>query len=161
MATKRICYTRPDGGVSVVIPAPEFVVQFATEAEAVAAILAKDVPAGAANVAVRDVADLPNTRRFRNTWRQAGAVTPTVDLPLARIQRMNEVRAGRAPKLVKSDVDFVRAMETGNTTLQTSLKDYRQKLRNLPATEQPNVDAITTPDTLAAWNPAWPVDPSP
>ena len=160
MGTKRIVYTRPDGGVSVVGVSPEYLARFPTEADALAALRPIVVPPGATNVTEVGLTALPSTRRFRNAWRQVGAVAPQVDMPLARIQRMGEVRVERAPKLTKSDVEFLRAQETGNTTLQASLKDYRQRLRDLPATERPTVDAIATPETLAAWNPAWPIDPA-
>lgn len=102
----------------------------------------------------------PIVRRFRNCWRRTGAVPPAVDMPLARAQRMNEVRAERSPKLEKADRDRRVAIDQGDLVLEAKLKDYAQKLRDLPATEQPNVDASTTPEQLDAWRPTWPVDPA-
>jgi len=78
----------------------------------------------------------------------------------ARTQRMNEVRVVRTLKLAKSDVDFLRAQEKADVVMQDKLKTYRQSLRDLPATEQPNADACTTPEALAAWGPTWPTDPA-
>jgi len=99
------------------------------------------------------------TRRFRGAWRQSGPTMPFVDMPLARTQRMNEIRAERTPRLEKSDVDLLRAQETADVVTQNNLKTYRQKLRDVPQVGQPNVDAITTPEALAAWEPTWPVSP--
>ena len=115
----------------------------------------------AAAVTIVEVAALPNTRRFRDCWRRIGASLPTVDMPLARAQRMNEVRSGRVPKLAKVDLDILRAEDTSGTSLLGRLRTYRQALRDVPQVAQPSVDAITAPDALAAWVPTWPVDPAP
>lgn len=160
MTSVRIIYTRLDGGVNVVCPTDEYLSQFPTEAEGAAAVIAKDVPPDATSIRVCDKADVPSSRRFRNCWRRIGPGLPQVDMPLARVQRMNETREGRAPKLTKSDVDFLRAQESGNTDLQTQLKTYRQALRDLPQTSQVSVDACATPEQLETWAPTWPADPA-
>lgn len=184
---KRIVYTAPNGSVAVVCPAPGLVMEFhrvgkATgdlvwtgpavetpgafmplldaEAAAVAFVLGKDIPPGAMDIRVCEQGDLLVSRRFRTCWRRSGMAIPIVDMPLARTQRMNEVRQERQPRLEKSDVDLLRAQEKVDVVMQDKLKTYRQGLRDLPATEQPNVDALTTPELLVAWKPAWPVDPA-
>lgn len=77
---KCIVYTRPDGGVSVIHPAPQ--ARFADEAEDefIARIMAKDVPADAKHVCVCDHAELPD-RAHRNAWRQNGKGPPVVGAP--------------------------------------------------------------------------------
>ena len=60
--TQRIIYPTDDGGVAIVIPAPE-----ALEAMTIEEIAAKDVPAGKPYKIV-DVADIPSDRTFRNAW---------------------------------------------------------------------------------------------
>jgi hypothetical protein len=60
--TKRIIYQIDDGGVAIVIPAPE-VLEIMTIEE----IAAKDVPAGKPFKIV-DIADVPADRTFRNAW---------------------------------------------------------------------------------------------
>jgi hypothetical protein len=60
--TKRIIYQIDDGGVAIVIPAPE-VLEIMTIEE----IAAKDVPAGKPFKIV-DTADVPADRTFRNAW---------------------------------------------------------------------------------------------
>lgn len=58
--TKRIIYPNDQGGVSIVIPAPECKLT-------IEEIAAKDVPAGKPYQIV-DVADIPSDRTFRDAW---------------------------------------------------------------------------------------------
>lgn len=102
---RRIAYTRPDGGVSVVHPCisagdpPEM-----TEEEALARALAKDVPANAQNVTVIEPTALPSDRSKRYAWRiLAGVIVvdPTVPEPepvrkARRIQELKDIRKTRA-----------------------------------------------------------------
>ena len=57
---QRIIYPTDDGGVAVIIPAPECGLT-------IEEIAAKDVPAGKAYKIV-DVADIQTDRTFRNSW---------------------------------------------------------------------------------------------
>jgi hypothetical protein len=57
---KRIIYPNDEGGVAVIIPAPECGLT-------IEEIAAKDVPAGKPYKIV-DVADIPSDRTFRNAW---------------------------------------------------------------------------------------------
>jgi hypothetical protein len=57
---QRIIYPTDDGGVAVIIPAPECELT-------IEEIAAKDVPAGKPYKIV-DVADIPTDRTFRNSW---------------------------------------------------------------------------------------------
>jgi len=59
---KRIIYPNDEGGVSIIIPAPE-----ALETMTIEEIAAKDVPAGKPFKIV-DVSDIPSDRTFRNAW---------------------------------------------------------------------------------------------
>lgn len=58
--TKRIVYNTEDGGVAIVIPAPNCGLTLEE-------IAAKDVPAGVP-YKIMDVADLPADRTFRDAW---------------------------------------------------------------------------------------------
>ena len=60
----RIIYPNDDGGVSIIIPAPEWL---AEEGNTIEKLAAKDVPAGKPFKIV-DVADIPTDRTFRNAW---------------------------------------------------------------------------------------------
>ena len=57
---KRIVYPTPEGGVAVIIPAPECGLT-------IEEIAAKDVPAGK-QFEIVDVSDIPEDRTFRNAW---------------------------------------------------------------------------------------------
>lgn len=57
---KRIIYQREDGGVAVIVPAPECGLTVEEIAE-------KDVPSGKPYKIV-DVADIPSDRTFRDAW---------------------------------------------------------------------------------------------
>ena len=59
---KRIIYPTDDGGVAVIIPAPEFL-----ETHTIEELAAKDVPDGKAYQII-DEADVPSNRTFRNAW---------------------------------------------------------------------------------------------
>jgi len=58
----RIIYPNDEGGVSIIIPAPE-----ALETMTIEEIAAKDVPAGKP-FKIADVSDIPSDRTFRNAW---------------------------------------------------------------------------------------------
>jgi hypothetical protein len=59
---QRIIYPTDDGGVAVIVPSNEYLVEHTIEE-----IAAKDVPAGKPYKIV-DVADIPTDRTFRNAW---------------------------------------------------------------------------------------------
>jgi hypothetical protein len=59
---QRIIYPNDDGGVSILIPTPEYLVDHTIEE-----LATKDVPAGKPYKIV-DVADIPSDRTFRNAW---------------------------------------------------------------------------------------------
>ena len=57
---QRIIYPNDEGGVAIIVPAPECGLT-------IEEIAAKDVPAGKPYKIV-DVADIPTDRTFRNAW---------------------------------------------------------------------------------------------
>jgi len=63
--TQVIIFPNDEGGVSVIIPAPE-----ALETMTIEEIADKDVPAGKPYKII-DTADVPTDRTFRNAWEYA------------------------------------------------------------------------------------------
>jgi hypothetical protein len=63
--TQRIIYPNDDGGVSILIPTPEYLAEHTIEE-----LAAKDVPAGKPYKIV-DVSEIPEDRTFRNAWEYA------------------------------------------------------------------------------------------
>ena len=57
---KRIIYPTPDGGVAIIVPAPDCGLT-------IEEIARKDVPAGA-DFRIVDADDVPTDRTFRNAW---------------------------------------------------------------------------------------------
>jgi len=64
MTDQRIIYPTDEGGVAVIIPAPEWLAQ---EGNSIEALAAKDVPAGKPWKVV-NAADIPTDRTFRAAW---------------------------------------------------------------------------------------------
>lgn len=158
--------TRPDGSVMVVHPAPKSRRPGEDDETFAARTLARTLEANpewraypVTAVPREELEPLLANRRFRGAWRRSGH-TCAVDMPAARAIWLDEVRRERAPKLTKSDVDFVRAQESGDVARQERVKIYRQSLRDITATERPRVDACATPEALEALTPEWPTDPA-
>ena len=61
---KRIIYPTPEGGVAVIIPAPEWL---AEEGNTIEKLAEKDVPAGV-EYKIVDTEEVPSDRTFRNAW---------------------------------------------------------------------------------------------
>ena len=76
----------------------------------------------------------------------------TVDMTKAREIKRDMIRTERKPLLEKLDVEFMRAQEAGDTTLQQEIAARKQALRDVTA--DPAIDAATTPDELKAVRPA-------
>lgn len=106
MTTKRIIYTRPDGGVSIINPAPEFVNKFETEDEAMVTIQTKDVPSDASDVQIVDKTAILTDRSFRNAWRQTAGII-SVNMPKAR-----SIHAARLAAALLAESRRLEASET-------------------------------------------------
>lgn len=62
MTDQRIIYPTDDGGIAIIIPAPEFVLENGIKAVAV-----KDVPPGKPYKII-NASDIPADRTFRDAW---------------------------------------------------------------------------------------------
>ena len=103
---KNIIFTRPDGGVTVRSPSPRRLAEFEDEVEGMAAIQARNLPAGATDVVQVDEADIPTDRTFRNAWKHSGGVF-SVDMSSARdIQatRVEIAKREKARDLIERDM---------------------------------------------------------
>jgi len=76
----------------------------------------------------------------------------TVNMDKARDIKKDMIRAERNPRLAALDVDFMRAVEQGDTALQATIAAKKQALRD--ATDDPAIASATTPDELKAVRPA-------
>jgi hypothetical protein len=75
----------------------------------------------------------------------------SIDMTKAREIKRDMVRAERAPMLAALDIEFMRAVEQGDTARQAEIAAEKQRLRD--ATQDPGIDAAQTPDELKDLNP--------
>lgn len=102
-----------------------------------------------------DAADYeaPSERTFREAWSFAGnpeAGVISVDMAAARDIWRDKIRQARTEPLAALDTAFMKALETGADTTQITAD--KQALRDAP--NDPAIDAATTPEELAAVQPA-------
>ena len=77
-----------------------------------------------------------------------------VDMPLARGIHMDKIRKVRNTELVAKDITFMRAVEAGDASAQSTIGTAKQVLRDLPATFDITTD-VDTPELLKA---KWPTE---
>lgn len=70
----------------------------------------------------------------------------TVDINKAKEMYKNTLRAVRQPLLEKLDIEFMRAVETGNTAWQSEIAEKKQTLRDI--TDNPDIDKAKKTDDL-------------
>ena len=127
-----ITYPQPNGQVAVIIPTGDV-------NDAI-----KDVPAGVEYKIVESV-DIDND--YFNAYefdKDAGA---KANINKAKEIRLARFRSARTPLLAALDVDFMRAVEAGNTDLQKEIAAKKQALRDVPQT-------FSAPEEVV-----WPIKP--
>ena len=134
---KRIIFENDEGGVSVIIPAPNCGLTIEQIAQ-------KDVPKGKTYEIV-DTVNIPSDRYFRNAWRKNGKAVE-VDMTKAVEIQKNVIRAERAPLLEALDVEYMKASEASDTATQAKIIAEKQVLRD--ATKHPNLINAATPKEL-------------
>jgi hypothetical protein len=75
----------------------------------------------------------------------------TINLTKAKDIAKNNLRTERAPVLASLDVAFMRAVESGNTTLQTAIAEQKQELRDI-TTHSSITDASDVNELKTAMN---------
>lgn len=144
---KKIIYTRPDGGLSVVHPAPQARLEGESEDGFLQRVLAKDVPSDAINVQIVEEEIVPADRTFRNAWEADGSKI-SVNMPKARELHRAKFRLLRKPKLEALDLAYMRADELGDTAAKAQVVSQKQALRDV--TELPELEKASTPEELKA-----------
>lgn len=148
---KLIAYDRPDGGVSVIHPAPKAIRPEETEADFLQRVADTCVPEGAQYRFVEQ-ADIPQDRRFRGAW-EAKGTSVSVGMPMARQIHMDRIRKARDKKLAEKDLEYMRADELADPQTKQRIASEKQALRDLPNSF--DLDVASTPDELDA---LWPSD---
>ena len=94
-------------------------------------------------------ATIPSDRHFRNAWSLSGT-TITEDMTAAKVIFKDKIREVRKDLLEEQDVAFMKALEAGDSSAQTTAKNAKTALRNAPAAQ-----AITDADTITKLKAAW------
>ena len=95
------------------------------------------------------VSKMPSDRHFRNAWTLSGDVI-SEDLATAKTMFKDKIREVRKPLLEAQDVAYMKALESGSSSAQTTAKNEKTKLREAPA-----ASAITNAKTIAELKAAW------
>lgn len=132
---KRIVYQTVDGGVAVVIPAPDCGLT-------VEEIATKDVPAGTPFKIV-NAAGLPQDRSFRGAWTLQGSRVEH-DLAKAKVIAHNFRRAARDAEFAPHD-DIIAKQIPGKTA---AAETARQAIRDKYDRVQQEIDNAASVDTL-------------
>ena len=98
------------------------------------------------------VSSMPSDRHFRNAWTLSGTVI-SEDMATAKTIFKDKIREVRKPLLEAQDVAFMKALEAGDSSAQTTAKNAKTKLRDAPA-----ASAITNADTITKLKAAWDTD---
>ena len=123
-------------------------------ADFLARTIARHIPAGTVyEVIDTRVYSFPSDRSFRDAWKQ-GSGQIDVDMPKARVLHMDAIRASRNAELAAKDIPWMKAVEAGDTSAQSTIATEKQVLRDLPATFDITTD-VGTPELLKA---KWPTE---
>lgn len=132
---KRIIYSTPEGGVAVIIPAPDCGLTMEQIAE-------KDVPKGAA-LEIVDASTIPSDRTFRNAWERSGRAIDH-NMPKARTIAHKKRRAARASEFAPLDIEATIPAQAAQAEAK------RQAVRDRYAVMQAQIDAAPDVDALKA-----------
>lgn len=136
MSDQRIIFTRPDGGVSVIIPAPGVPM----------ARVLQDVPADAVAPTVVPVEDIPTDRTFRAAWKLDGR--RCVECPAKSKEIAHEIRrARRAAEFAPLDAEIAKQIPGKDAQ---AVEAQRQAIRAKYERVQSDVDACASVDDLRA-----------
>jgi hypothetical protein len=128
MMANHIVFNRPDGGVSIIIPASDV---------PIATVLARSVPEDATDVTVVDEITLPTDRTYRNAWEQvAGKIT--VAMPKARV-----IHSGRIAQAIIDESARLGLLPAG-LRLQGKTKEADQAVDDKAAVDELDLTALAT-----------------
>jgi len=128
----KIVFTRPDGGTSIMTPAPQAdvarvlpEVKDMTEQQFVEFIRDRSVPEGATNVRIVQDNEIPTDRTFRDALKN----DLTHDKVKCVVITQDRLRREREPLLAALDTQYIRAIEDGTPT--APIVAEKQRLRDI------------------------------
>ena len=146
---KVIIYTNDDGWVSVTAPNYPPGITAEQEAQIAAWIQQKDVPpmpdGSVRQSFIVDSAGLDCMKLFFEAWRLTPSGTVVWNKAAADELKRKQFRLLRKPLLEKLDVEFMRALESGDSVLLASISTKKKELRDVTLIDMSMYD---TPETL-------------
>lgn len=133
MSNLRIIYPTADGGVAVIVPAPNCGLSLNE-------IAAKDVPPGT-DFQIVDVSEIPSDRTFRKAWVKAGNGIGH-DMPKAKEIAHEKRRSARAVEFAPLDIEATIPAKAAQA------ESAREAIRQKYAAMQNQIDAAQTPEQL-------------
>ena len=128
-----ITYPQPNGQVAVVIPTGDV------------AAAVKDV---SKNTPYKIVSSLNIDNDFFNAYEYDETDGAKVNLEKAKAIHKDKWRAARKPKLEKLDIDFMKAVEAGDSQKQSEIAAQKQALRDVTNTP---LDGTTLEEIKSVW----------
>ena len=92
----------------------------------------------------------PSDRHFRNAWTLSGTVI-SEDMTTAKTLFKEKIRQVRQPLLEAQDVLYMKAIEDGDSSAQSTVATKKKELRDAPAASA-ITNATTITELKAAWN---------
>ena len=132
---KKIIYTRPDGGLSIVIPLPkekieEFMGPLTVE-EYENHVLSRSIPSDAINVRHVDDSDIPADREFRNAWRDVTAAS-SLDIDVEKVKELQLAKLRADRQVAFEALGFPTKLNPEiEALLSQGLRDELQALRDV------------------------------
>lgn len=138
----KIAVKRADGGVSIIIPGDS----------ATPELMERDALRVEGYVSHREIEDdeIPTDRAFRNAWTDESDV---IEINIAKAQEIKkeEFRGIRKPVLESLDIEYMKALESGDKAQISSIIAKKENLRNVTKVDLPDtVEELKTflPDVL-------------
>lgn len=151
---KVIIYTNDDGWVSVATPCYPPNTSTEQESQIAALIQQKDVPTlpdGSVRPSfIVDSASLSGMNLFFEAWRLTPSGAVIWNKPAADELKRKQFRVPRKPLLEALDVQFMRALEDGDTATTTAIATKKKALRDVTLIDLSEYD---TPEKLNAFVP--------
>lgn len=135
---KKIIY-RTSNGVAVVTPVSTIELH-------IEQIAKKDVPEGS-EFSIVDESKIPKDRTFREAWEYSEKEV-LVNPDKAKAIWKDKWREARKAKLAALDVEFMKAVESGDTAKQTLIAEQKQALRDVTRTP---IEGTSPEEIKAVW----------
>jgi hypothetical protein len=150
---RKIIFTRPDGGVSVVTPVINTFGEEEGFTETQAEQRAWDkLPTDAINPRWCAANEIPGDRDFRGAWTD-NVSEINIDMAKARNIHLQQIRVKRNLELAKLDIQATKAQDVGDAETLAQIRARKQEMRDLPATLAPTLASAVSADALKAIQP--------